>query len=81
MNYTQKTTETIHLELSQKVDDAKALLTAIESLLANEAVGDNIVRVKGELHSLVWIALERAREAASLSDELEGSMMAARRAA
>lgn len=76
------TTSRIADNLSLKLIDTRALLTAIEAMIVDQRWGlaDRGREMDG-LHALIQIALEKAREAESLSDELEESMIAARRAA
>lgn len=74
-------------ELSSKVNDTRAMLKAIETMLF-EASGHDIERAlhsagasetANDVHCLVTIALERARQAVDLADEFEPMLIALRR--
>jgi hypothetical protein len=73
----------IRNEMDLKITDTRAMLTAIEALFAHSAVeqaGGGGVR-NHDIHYLVLIALDKAREAESLSDDLESALLKARNAA
>lgn len=72
----------IHNQLSLKVHDTKAMLTAIEALLMDQGGrGFSQAEAHGNIHALVCIALNAARDADALSDELETSLIVAQHAA
>lgn len=70
----------IRNEMDLKITDARAVLTAIEALYANSAVGQGGVG-NDDIHYLVLIALEKAREAETLSSDLEFAIRGWHRAA
>lgn len=76
-NSYQQDPSQIHNELSLRVYDTRAMLTAIEAM-AFDASGKNRSphETLGDIHSLITIALEKAREAVELSDQLETSFIA-----
>ncbi len=82
MSNTHHTPTQIHNQLSLKVHETKAVLTAIEALLMDQdGRGTHADEARGDIHALVMIALSAAREADDLSDELESSLIVARHAA
>lgn len=82
MSNTHHTPTQIHNQLSLKVHETKALLTAIEALLMDQdGRGTPPDEARGDIHALVMVALNAARDADALSDELEVSLRAARYAA
>lgn len=76
------TAEEIRDAMDLEIMDARSILTAIEALFANSAVGEKGPCVNlDNLHCLAIIALDKTRKAESLSNDLEVALMAARRAA
>ena len=75
--------EDIRDEMDLEIMDARSLLTAIEALFANSAVGEGGGHCvnNNDIHCLVLIARDKARKAESLSNDLEVALMTARRAA
>lgn len=75
--------EDIRNEMDLEIMDASSLLTAIEALFANSAVGEGGGHCvnNNDIHCLVLIARDKARKAESLSNALEVALMTARRAA
>lgn len=69
--------------MSMRLMDTRAILTAIEALLANSVIGfDGDEGCPGNaIHPLIILALEKAREADFLADDLEGCLLDIRRAA
>ena len=68
-------------KLSLKADDTRDLLAAIETMLF-EASGRNKERAAetaNDVHCLVTIALEHARQAVALVDQFEPMLIALRR--
>jgi hypothetical protein len=72
----------IYNELSEKVCDTRAMLSAIQSKLFESTDSDSRAEeAANDIHSLVPIALERARQAVDLSAQIEGLLIALRRPA
>lgn len=84
MSNNQNNSEQVRTELSLKLMDVRNVLTAIEIMFSHSAISlDCNGRVSGPFHSvhgLVCLALDKAREADSLSDDLEMLLLAGRRA-
>lgn len=80
---TNRTAQEIRDEMDLKLTDARAMLTAIEALFSNSAVeqAGRYGVCNSDIHNLVLIALDKAREAESLSSDLEFAIRQAQRAA
>lgn len=79
---TNRTAHEIRSEMDLKITDARAMLAAIEALFAHSAVDQDGYGVSYcDIHNLVLIALDKAREAESLSADLEFAIRGAQRAA
>lgn len=76
-------------ELSSNVNDTRAMLKAIETMLLEPSGHDiectlhsaDAGETANDLHCLVTIALERARQASDLADQFEPMLIALRRPA
>jgi hypothetical protein len=75
-----RTAEEIRNEADMKLYDARTILSAIENLFACSAVGEGGM-ANEEIHTLVLVALDKARQAETLIEELEPALWRLRRAA
>lgn len=75
-----RTAEEIRNEADMKLYDARVVLSAIENLFASSAVGEGGM-ANDEIHVLVLIALDKARQAETLIEELEPALWEHRHAA
>ena len=75
-----RTAEEIRNEADMKLYDARVILSAIENLFACSAVGEGGM-ANEEIHILVLVALDKARQAETLIEELEPALWRLRRAA
>jgi hypothetical protein len=73
----------IRAEMDLKITDTRAMLAAIEALFTNSAVelANGYGISYSDIHYLVLIALDKAREAETLSADLELAILELRRAA
>ncbi len=75
--------EQVREAITMRLMDTRAILTATEALFANSVItfdGDN-GHPGHAIHPLLILALEKAREADALADDLEECLLAIRRAA
>lgn len=81
-NTNEQTPSQIRDEMDLKLTDACVVLAAIEALFANNAIDEAGIQGRNiNVHNLVIIALEKAREAEILSSDLEFAIRGWRRAA
>lgn len=71
-NNTQQNPSQIRNEMDQKLTDGRIVLEAIEALFANSAIDTAGVQGRSiNVHGLILIALDKTREAETLSSSLE----------
>ncbi|QLQ03230.1 MAG: hypothetical protein HZY77_10980 [Thiobacillus sp.] len=74
--------QNLQTQMDLKLSAARTIMTAIDALFANSVIkiaGDDLGNE--DIHTLVLIALDHAREAESMSAELEVAIRLARQAA